>query len=100
MLLECSCLGFDALRGCFLRRFLHPFDSYCFSFSDVTLSSFALLFDLKAFCALDVLLLESSFVELDSVCVLVESDLEGFRAFGGLVSVLSVCDFLFSNSDC
>ena len=54
---------------------------------------------MEALCAFGVLLLESSFVELDSDCLLVEVDLEAFRAFGGLVSVLSVCDFLFSNSD-
>ena len=53
------------------------------------------MFDLKAFCALGVLLLSSSFVELDSDRLLVELDLEAFRASSGFVSVLSVCDYLF-----
>ena len=75
---------------------MHPFDSYCFfAFSDIAIWSFALLFDLKAFCALGVLLLSSSFVESDSDRLLVELDLEAFRASSGFVSVLIVCDFLF-----
>ena len=70
-----------------------------FSFSGIAIWSFALLFELKAFCALAVLLLNSSFVERDSDCLLIELDLEAFRASSGFVSVLSVGDFLFSKSD-